>query len=159
MLVKELKLLAREVSNEIPNINYGGCAVFAGLVGKRLSKYYDIKIIVYSNNGDGKDLDIVKSLIKKNITREWNRNGIDFGHLVIEYTDRKGKTRQYDSCGTYPADGSICLTQDRVAGFLSVDECIELAADTKGWNNQFSRKYISKMEKLINDFFDNKELG
>ena len=158
MLIRDMKRLAKEVNSNIPNINYGGCAIFAGLVGKRLSKYYDVWIVVYSCKS-GKDLDNIKLLLKSNSVKEWNRNGIDFGHIVIEYKDRRGVVRQYDSCGIYPADGSICFTQDRVAGFLSVNECNELAADKYGWNPQFSKKYIPRMKQFINDFFDNKEMG
>lgn len=150
---KDLDYLAEVVSDNISNINYGGCCVFAALIAKHLQHFFDVRIIVFSHEVDI-TIDEARSHIQNNIPEEWNLNGIYFGHVVIEYVDRKGNFNQYDSEGITKSDRFGYSGLDRVEGYLTIDETISLANEADGWNDCFNREQIPKMKEIIDNFFE-----
>ncbi len=154
LTLKQLNTLSELVSKEIPNINYGGCCVFASLVGKHLQQIKPIRFAVLSGPWFCKPttIDEARQLVSKNTLYEWNNNNVYFGHVLMEF-DYRGKTYYYDSTGVENKDDD-CRSGDQIKGFLTLKECQELADDTSGWNSCFNRKHIPQMKKIIDTFFD-----
>lgn len=150
-----------QATSHIPNINWGGCCVFAALAAKELSKIIPrrcIKIrVIGSSTWDDIDipLDDVRSRIKKNSPNEWNNNGVSLTHVFIEV--------QYWSQTVWFDSDTLCLVTNEVfpinrmlrddefvyEGGLSIEEAAELAY-SDGWNTKFKRKHIPEMGRVIN---------
>ena len=151
--IKDLQTLARTINQNIVNVNNGGCCVFAALVSERLKDFYDVNVNVYGYN-IGVSIDDARSTIKKQTLSEWNNKGVNFGHVVVEYKDKRGIKREYDSTGNHKADGSICYEYNKTEGHLTLKETKILASRKAGWNKSFDRKQIPTMKRIINNFFD-----
>ena len=157
--VSKLSELSDVISNEIENVTWGGCCVFASLAGQKIQQFCDVKVIVYSNKDiTGVDIENVRPLIDPTDVDEWNSNGVYFGHVVLEIDDGYN-IYHYDSCDVYPADNSICPGLDRIPGYLTVEEATILASTPNGWNICFNRDNIPKMEEIVNDFFEYLEVA
>ncbi len=154
----QLQDLADKVLDQFPNINYGGCCIFAAYVARELQHHYKIRIIAFSKNRDGDNIDSVRPLIKNNIPSEWRDNGCSFNHIAIEITDNKGIIWNYDACGVFPADGSISSLQ-QLKGSLSIEEALELANSIE-WSKDFNRNDIPAIRNLIlKHFYGHKKIG
>jgi hypothetical protein len=156
MNILDLKLtqLAKEVKTKVPCINFGGCCVFAALVSKHLSTIVPTRLVVFKgwfcDDNEASDLSEAKAKISNNTVREWNNQGIHFGHVVIEY-DNDGQTYRLDSDGVEPCP--TVVEDNKLTGFLSIDDAEDLAADDDGWNPSFSRSNIPQMKQIIDNFF------
>jgi hypothetical protein len=155
----QLQSLADDVLEKYPNINSGGCCVFAAHVAQELQHHFKVRIIAFSNNGNKNNIDDIRPLIKKNVPTEWRDNGCAFNHVVVEIMDNKGIVWNYDACGIFPDDGSIC-TFERLQGYLTIKEALELANSKPGWNKVFNRRDIPAIRKLIlNHFYGDIKVG
>jgi len=154
----QLTNLAKEVTKKFPNINDGGCCIFAALVAKELQHICPVRIIGFSS--DSTNIDLVRPNILNNTCREWGDNGVDFNHIVVEINAKiisndEGDKWHYDANGIFASNGSICIDKVQLKGSLSVKEAIELANNPEGWNRDFDRTDIPKLEKVINKYFNN----
>jgi hypothetical protein len=149
-LLKKLGHLSDYMDNTYPLINYGGCCIFAAYVGKRLNKIVPTRVAVF-DNVTNTTIDNAREYVWANTTSQWNFNGVEFGHVVVEF---KYKNRWYhlDTNGVrrqvFNWDGD-----HRVPGSLTIKEAYELGKDCYGWNDMFPRKQIPRIRKDINKFF------
>ncbi len=149
-LVTALDMLGSEVNERFPNIDSGGCCVYASIVAAALKKH-DIEAvgIVASWTAEGSRLNIdkIRTNIEKNTVFTWNDNGISFTHVGLEFRIN-GRLKYYDSKGVKRANGT--LDEMKVyKGRLSCDEMKKLAADWKGWNRSFNRDDIPALRRLV----------
>jgi len=151
---QNLNKLADKIRMDFPDINRGGCCVFAALVAKALQHYYPTRVVAF-NSSPQFSIDEVRAKVTKNSCKEWDRNGIDFNHIVIEFTDPDDGDKVYhlDANGVFIADGSISSYLTQVKGHLTIKEACEIASLPDGWNPEFNRNNIPKIDKIIKKHF------
>ena len=150
-LIPKLEELAHTIDDQISKVNRGGCCVVASLVALHLQHVVPVRGVVFDEWGrSNQSIDEVRPLIHNNNKSEWNDNGVNFGHVKVEF-DYGGTTYQFDSDGVTLVDHNT-IDCDQIPGYLNVDELIYLAADT-GWNSWFNRDQIPKLHSLINKTF------
>jgi hypothetical protein len=158
-LIDTLDKMGSGVNRKWPYINSGGCCVFASIVGKILQeKGIPVKGIVaaYSAQYKFKPIWWMRRGVSNNSIPEWERRGLDFNHVGIEFR-YGGKKWHYHSKGAQIAGKSF----DRMPifrGRLTLDELIELAANEEGWNSAFDRRDIPAIEKYITTFLKKKKV-
>lgn len=150
----QLQLLCTQL-NDIPNINKGGCCVVAATVANHMQHLYPTRIRVsndwYTNDDTPID-QVASSLDEPDDLYCWNDNGIDFGHVFVEF-EYKGHTYFIDSNGVTLA-GRTDPTYNWIVynGELPLKLAKRLIY-SEGWNTKFNRTAIPKVKKLINKFF------
>lgn len=155
----KLETFLFEIQNavaDIHNMNAGGCAVFAGLVSRRLNKIgFKAKVRVGDVIYDSKEKNRLKDAKKKGARRmgDFGKHGICFWHLIVEITDGKQKYH-FDSESLIKAKKNLALfPQAQVYnGALNSAETLILAR-SKGWNWMFNRKQIPTLIKRLNEVF------
>ena len=151
-LARALTTLGHKVERKHPDINWGGCGVFAALVAKRLKKHFDVKIRVGNDITPEVAIDDIRTRVESNTVDEWNCEDMWFSHVVIEF-QWKGKTYHYDTTGLHEASDTTYMGgYPIVEGHLTVREMTELAR-SKGWNTSFDRDSIPEIRKTINAAF------
>jgi hypothetical protein len=146
-----------DISKIIPDINYGGCGVFAHALGKQLNqKNIDNKIIglgTLLRIECGPDEMIEKTYkYHSELTAETlHRTGADVMHLMVEVeVDSRfylvDSTGIYEDINRHPLFGERNLKIDTR---MTVDECGILASNAKGWNSRFDRSFIPKIYDFI----------
>jgi len=82
-----LRKLGRHVQEDITGgcLNYGGCAVYAALVGRELQRL-GVPVGVVVNGYGGANLDEVRLKVTDVGDKgQWNDNGVYFNHVGLEY--------------------------------------------------------------------------
>lgn len=155
-LIPVLNQLGVDITKEIPDINNGGCCVFAAIVGEELAKK---RIPIRFAVADVPDpdclfeqpFDLVRKAITCNTLGNWNYHGVYFGHVFVEF-DYNRNSYYYDTDGVIHATNvppRSCDDYEIYVDRLTLDEVRELAACQQGWNTKFNRRYIPSMRKLI----------
>lgn len=147
-----LNRIGRRVNFLFPNINYGGCCVFAAIVGtelKRLGISARGIVASYSNEVGNTNIDAARENVSENIPWKWEESGVCFTHVGVEY-DINGTVKHYDSNGV-KRKGSRLMHWEIYDGRLTVDELKELSRTGKGWNSRFTRKDIPAIRRLIKE--------
>lgn len=148
-LFESLHEFGIDVKIEFENINRGGCCVFAAEVGKKLQKYFPVRVRVL---GYGRrNLNKVRQNIIENQIWEWDSNGVELRHILLEFK-YNGKRYFFDA-----GDGvrEAKRSEDGMnvyAGHLTIEEADELAKQTD-WNDTFDRSDIPYVKAMIKDFF------
>lgn len=152
-----LTQLGDVASYRFPNLNYGGCCVFAANVAERLARRSVSKVSVIVPR-----VHISLEAARNNILRSnrttsnmnnWQEEGIWFSHVGVRFF-------AYDNWYTYD---SKRLRQDEhmfstlpvyVAcdGSLTIDEAKNLASTSSGWNPRFDRSDIPAIKRLIRSY-------
>jgi len=132
-------------------INWGGCCVFAGILGKHLAAVGKVRVRVINSMWDGeRNLDEVRKKVRKNECAEWNRHGVGFSHVVIEFAYKR---RYY----IIDSEGIRVLTNNLdsryVEGALTVEEARELGSTPRGWNSIFNRDEIPAIRGKVQRYF------
>jgi hypothetical protein len=159
-IITKMDLLGKEVLRRYPAINYGGCCVYAAMIVSALHKH-KIKasgiVASYSANSlnaAGSSIDAVRSNITKNTQDEWNKNGVSFSHVGVEFEHKaliRTVKRHYDANGCHPVSSGLD-GMTIYKGRLTLGELRVLAGTRKGWNNMFDRKDIPELRKLVNSY-------
>jgi hypothetical protein len=158
-IITKLDRLGKEVNRRYPYINHGGCAVYAAMIVQALRKHkINATGIVASYSAEwmpaGASIDTVRENITKNSHKEWNRNGVRFSHVGVEF-DHTTKTRtvkkHYDSYGVRKA-GKELDDMPIYKGRLLLVELRALAERKTGWNESFDRAQIPELRKLVKSF-------
>ena len=155
-IVAKLNKLGNDVMERYPNINRGGCCVYAAMIVAALKKHdIDAKGIVASY-GAGKPgwmqkevatITKARKKIQKNDINEWQSNGISFSHVGVEFKLDSEK-KHYDSEGVRKASKKL----DKMpiyAGRMEYLELRALAGKKDGWNTCFNRRDIPALRKLV----------
>lgn len=155
-LINRLNRLGKRVHTQHHTINWGGCCVYAARVAEQLSKYVPTRVRV-GQGWEGPDslvIDEVRPQVQSNLPKEWNKQGLYFAHVVVEF-EFNGKVYHYDALGVKRARPRTNMGDyPIVKGHLTIKEARELAAAKKGWNSAFDRDEIPAVHRLIDDAFD-----
>lgn len=149
--VLEIRLddLGRRVNFLFPYINSGGCCVFAAIVTAELQRLgIPARGIVASYNPEN-HIDKVRPKINSNSLDEWRENGINFTHVGVEY-EIDGTIKHYDSNGVRE-EGKRLMSWYIYKGRLLLEELKELSRTGRGWNNQFKRKDVPALKRVIKE--------
>lgn len=167
-LLAMLNKLGEEAEAKIANLNSGGCAVFAAHVGYHLKYRAGINDVALrighswaEDESDTVPVEEARNNLHPNANAsEWNAAGLSFGHVILEFKTGKTKPQwhHYDSSGV---TGVSRVTNN--FGFLlhpgemTVEEGLAIAADQAGWNEQFDRRQIPALIRLIDKHFSDYE--
>lgn len=145
-----LHQVQREITFNVHRPNWGGCAVVAALVGKRLQEFTKVEVVVES--GNRVDFDEIRT---NNNTEDfetaddWTSNSrLLFNHIRLKFL-HNGKWKTFDSDAgitDYYAN-SFC------SGSMTVEETKTIAGKDIGWNYAFNRRQIPKMARIVRDAF------
>jgi len=140
--IRRLQKKLQPINSIVPNINEGGCGVFAYFLSKELSRY-EIEHLIYIDVSDEENAE------------DWNNNHVMrnldtirmywWTHLLINF----------------PSDPDILLDSQRVWSIkrtnrgkylinLDVKLLREMLKDIDHWNDNFNRKYMLRMARFIN---------
>lgn len=139
------------VNTVIPNLNSGGCGVFAHALAAELEyKGLKPKIAVIANNHLPKlSDDFAEKVLKEKNTltaRELNASGADIAHMMV-YLEEEGL--YIDSEGVYTS-----LSESNWSGYkhqfnMSIEHTEIIVESPDGWNPRFDRKFIPKIYQLV----------
>lgn len=159
-IIAKLDLLGKEVLRRYPTINCGGCCVYAAMIVSALRKH-KIKAsgIVASSRADrfnaaDSSIDVVRSNVLKNTQDEWNKNGVSFSHVGVEFEYKariRTVKRHYDANGCHPVNSKLD-GMTIYKGCLTLGELRVLAGTEEGWNDMFDRKDIPELRRLVNSY-------
>ncbi len=158
----QLRELADKLNRNIKYANHGGCCVVAVELAKHLRDIYPTKIRVstdYDEFADHDVTDAAQRVYDHADGKEWNDNGIYFGHVVVEFK-YKGRKYHMDTNGVKRAtDVDPTFGWLLYPGELPFESAKLLADQDKGvWNHTFNRKQIPKLRKMVSDFFKTAQL-
>jgi hypothetical protein len=151
MLLDTLNLLGVKVAARYPNLNQGGCCVYAALVARELSnRMIPVKGLITTFDPGSLSLDVVRQRVNNNSLFEWKENSVSFYHVGLEFTLEK-KTFRYDSNGVVSSRARLldCLPYK---GRLTVNELEDLA-DDNDWNRCFNRQNIPAIRLMVKNQF------
>ena len=154
-LLDKLDNLGKDVFEKYEYINYGGCCVYALAVAESLLQYrIKAKGIVVSRDAVSWDnkhraLGNVRRKLERNTTFEWNRHGVFFAHVGLEFT-YQGKVWHYDTHGCRLKSDEF-YEMSIYRGRLSIDEMRELTTGKQGWNPLFNKKHIPAVRKMVQE--------
>ena len=163
-LKRRLRRLSRALNTQTSDINWGGCAVMAGIVGGVL-ELLGVPVEVVTSSDYGCAPAAARQRLHWNIEAEndgrwdnsaWDSAGVSRAHLAVRFMlgrdlytwDSDGLIksdkyfgRQYDGeplyCAEYPfGDG------------MTVAECVCISSTPDDWNYMFDRRQIPRMRKL-----------
>lgn len=146
----KLRAMGDDIQLRFPLINQGGCCVYAALVGRELQRM-EIPVRGFV----GMLWDFEKSHVDKARRRvsnpgnliEWINNGVHFHHvgleIIYDYDDYHVDTDRVQHAGGRFGDYTV------IPGRLTLQEVRSLASATEGWSENFNRKDIPKVKKLI----------
>ena len=155
-IVAKLNQLGIEVKRRYPNINNGGCCVYAAMITAALKKHNIEAKGIVASHGAGrpgwmkKDIATINKArknIQKNTIYEWQTNGISFAHVGVEFKV-DGVKRHYDTEGVHKA-GKQLDSMPIYAGRMEYVELRALAGKKDGWNTQFNRRHIPELRRLV----------
>jgi hypothetical protein len=154
-LISQLNKLGKAVNWEYPNINYGGCCVYAALVAEALLLHkVNVRGIVASREAWDfnryNSIDDIRPHIKHHTINRWQDNGVDFSHIGLEF-EINGKLRHYDSTGV-KRPARVFSNMPIYKGRLQVYELVKLAGKAQGWNTAFNRRHIPKIRAMVQDY-------
>lgn len=158
-LIEKLKAVSYKANSQVDNINNGGCAVMAALVGKELEKLgVEVEGIAPWSNPSKARVNSGKS--HKAHPMWWECNGVCFEHVALRFKF-EGKMYTYDTdklhkgrsrFGSYLQYSAGCKFGE---GF-NTKELKKLARCDDGyWNVAFNRKDIAKLRKIVKEEFSN----
>ncbi len=151
-LIEKLNLLGKAVHKNSPNINFGGCCVFAAAVALELEKHgVKARGIIASHNATYHEIPLgrIRPKVKNNSIYEWRDNGVYFGHVGVEFTYR-GKLYHYDTEGVHPKAATLDNTPI-YKGRMKPEEMDAIASSPEGWNTTFPRRQIPSVKRLIKE--------
>ena len=166
-LVEALEKLGAEVSENVEQLNCGGCGVYAWLVAKALTKLGLKTEVVATNMGwfkkpDEIDLNALRAqLAEGNMSlktkRHWEMLGAEFAHVGVRL--KVGK-KYYVADANAVNPGKTRLASYKVyKGAYTLEEAEAFAKEARGWNSWFDRKQIPTIRKLVNKYLSPKNLA
>lgn len=151
-LLDTLNNISKQLKRDInTSINSGGCCVVAAILASHLKNIIPYKIVVLD---DGcAHIDRVRAELRNNYDiREWNNNGVTFGHVLVEF-EYGNATYWVDSNGVH--DSLVDMWYGEIlSGSLTLKEATALAESSKGWCTLFNRDYIPQIDHIIEMHFN-----
>lgn len=149
-----LLAIGEEVEEKVRNVNCGGCGVYAVELAKRLHKLgiTDCKIRAY---GDRYEVDISEventnfRTNKPTHSSEWNRNGVWFHHVKVEWNGAL-----WDSEGKVSLDRANTWNWSKLQKGSISDKAMRILTKlASNWNSWFERDQIPKIRRIMNKHF------
>ena len=129
-LLRQLRALGKATQDQLPNLNYGGCAVYASHVGRRLAELGIDVWCVYAESF-------------------W---GGGYSHVLLQF-NYKGRTYTHDSDNT-------TVGTDPNYNKMSLAKCVSEARKPSLWNSSFNRKSgIPTIRNNVKHFLSDKALA
>ena len=167
-LFETIAKIYENIDEEIPDVNRGGCAVVASMLGERLQKIgvknVDCRVYNYEWNMSeitAPDLNTLEHNIREEygdayVAGIWNENGVHFVHVKMHVDgflwDSEGAVSLDEPETENWRDGCYVL----VNGFISIETMKSLADNKHNWNPAFSRDNIPQiaeiMDKHLNEY-------
>lgn len=159
----KLKALGDAVKARYPNINYGGCCVYASAVAKRLEEL-GVKVdVCVPDYADVATVEDARNNLQRNgvlgvCAREWAEAGISFNHVAVRY--RNGfRWYTHDTDATHTGrDGFGCSdwrpNEPRYTALpdgMTPDEAWTISDDPRGWNSTFKREHIPAIRQMVRE--------
>jgi hypothetical protein len=154
-LIPALNTLGKKVNKWYPDINSGGCCVYAVIVAEELLSRGRKPEIVVGNLGQP----IIKigqarnNVVNRNSMAEWGSAGVHFNHVGVTFR-HKGVWFVYDSDGVNPLKIGRIGRYRLYPGRMTVEEARLVAADAGGWNKSFNRKCVPKLRLRVKEFLE-----
>lgn len=159
-LLSTLSKLGDEANAMFPNLNYGGCCVYAAEIARILQKAgYAVRVVTgrpWEWGSDHPQIDDIRDIILKNNCDNrkkcnWSMHDIGFWHVAVQVRIRD----EWYSCDSDTVTiGAAQFGKDRRmhtapgSGF-TVEEAIGFASESEGWNSMFDRQQIPAVHSLI----------
>lgn len=160
---KAFEKLAEELRSTVPNINYGGCCVFASYAADALQKVapegINVQIRVTKSEHADPDMDswsideMVEAMeqedLNPRVLRDWNRMDVYLHHVWVHI---RGKNINFcaDGEGVYDPSEVDDRWGKSYDGSLPFDVALELS-QSNGWNQKFNRKYVPTIKALVDE--------
>jgi hypothetical protein len=144
------------VNTVIPNLNSGGCGVFAHAMASELEhKGFKPKVAVLANKSFGYlEDDFVEEIIEhvldgkeeKLTAKVLNDSGSDIAHMMVYLEE---EDLYIDSEGVYECLGESDWSSYKHQFNMSVEHTGLIVSKTPGWNPTFNRKFIPKIYDIV----------
>lgn len=146
-VITKLDYALEEVENKFPDINYGGCGVFALILYSELKSLgANPKLLV----SIGTIVSMSKSIVRKaNQCKNLEQldNLLDIGHIFVQV----GR-RYIDSTGVHYTKYDISFTSRCIP--LTVEALNTMAHNSKGWNEEFNRRRTPAIRRTVHKIFE-----
>lgn len=151
----EIGVALREIRKSHSDINYGGCGVFAALLGEALHNAgYEVSIRMAGyTEPPALPLRLIREHVQfiaevssgKVSVRHWNKYGVDNGHVFV-------KVRIDDHDWLLDSDGLHEYDPDERPSQVDItlDDLLSFVWNPAGWNSEFDRKQIPTLKKKVN---------
>lgn len=161
----EIKQTGQEVFDQLPDVNTGGCCVYASRMAQALQGFgVSVKCVVSALDDKPRDLNKIRAFANpRGDYREWKRQGVYFDHVLVEF-ELAGKRYYHDAENTTAEENLKVRHGYRVEptvrgmiceGWLEIDEALALAAAPAAWNPWFDRRRgIPIIESAISHFVE-----
>lgn len=152
-IIDSLNALGAEANDRFPDLNCGGCCVFAQLVADKLAErgIEAHGIVAMSDWEDAPSIDAARSNVEDvSDGWEWNDNGIEFNHVGVSFA-YEGTEYHYDSNGAHEPHGDLS-GWGVVPGYLSRYELFALAGKPHNWSIWFDRGRIPELKALVEEY-------
>lgn len=134
-IIKKLRKVGNSVFRDIPNVNYGGCCVYAAKIGKELEKMgYDVRVVFRKHGNVKKNNPQIKCPL-----RAEEEIGVDFYHVGLAVKSG-GKWYTHDAEATHK--GLKVFGEDRLPvakTYLTVEQAESFASKAEFWNTRYPR--------------------
>lgn len=156
-ILKKLKKISAVANAHVNNINFGGCAVVASLVGKELEERGIPVEGIVPYGRPAKARNNLKAPHKEDAWK-WEENGINFNHVAVRFK-LNGKVYTYDTDslnrGSMKFGENLRYkSQFKFGGGFKVRELQKIAGTADFWNKDFNRKDIVKLQMIVKEVFN-----
>lgn len=151
VLQRKLKVLGEKANAKFPELNAGGCCVFAAAVAKELENLGLEAWVTFPKDNDKEELLRLVEDVKKKKFDGPHEYSINLWHLAV-------RIRHQDVEYAYDSDGLV-ENGKRVGNArhiahrdcLSSEEAEVLANEVQLWNSFFPRQQIPAVRKLVRE--------
>ena len=160
-IVTAINQLGAEVTRIVPDLNSGGCCVFAAALAEQMTSVgvHDVSVVVvapdFEFDDDMSSLTDARQKIRERklntfSKKSWNDVGVWFYHVGVRFR-HSGALVCCDSSGVSHNPETIlqyehCTLYD---GHLSVAEACAIANEDYGWSKLFDRCHIPHINKMV----------
>lgn len=153
-----MEIISERIQEEVYCINAGGCVFFASQLLKRMKKIGidNAVVVAYGDQfmEDTADLHNVNNTLRESFLDpydldNWNENGVNFAHVVVEWDDVC-----WDAERPFSANEPNWLMWSRYNGTLDEDLVHEWGADSTGWNPSYDRSQDPIVCQILDEAFE-----
>jgi hypothetical protein len=157
--LKEIVNQLKVINDVVPNLNHGGCGIFALTLADNLyAKGIQCQLAIIGSMGTTNEViynnsvyNVVEICKKRNSeinARQLHDNGFTLYHVMVQVETQEG-TFYLDSEGIYdhPRNSRWSIDIEGVADIETMRPFIERP---EGWNRMYNRNFNAKVYKMVN---------